>query len=79
MTLVTRLQKATGAALVMICSERLPQGNGFRVSFEEIATDNFDEATLNRAVEDAVLRYPTQYLWGYNRYKTPAGAPPATP
>ena len=36
-------------------------------------------AALNRAVEGIIARCPAQYLWGYNRYKVPAGAePPVT-
>ncbi|MBL8512437.1 MAG: lysophospholipid acyltransferase family protein, partial [Betaproteobacteria bacterium] len=29
----------------------------------------------NRAVEQLIAIAPAQYLWGYNRYKHPAGAP----
>lgn len=76
MTLVSRLQKSTGAALIVMYAERLPQGAGFKIHFEEIDTRNFDEAALNRATESMVRRCPAQYLWGYNRYKAPAGAPP---
>ena len=34
---------------------------------------------LNKELEKAIIEYPHQYLWGYNRYKHPAGAelPPA--
>jgi KDO2-lipid IV(A) lauroyltransferase len=28
-------------------------------------------------VERLVRACPEQYLWGYNRYKRPAGAPPS--
>jgi Kdo2-lipid IVA lauroyltransferase/acyltransferase len=28
-------------------------------------------ASLNRSMEAAVRRLPTQYLWGYHRYKQP--------
>ena len=28
---------------------------------------------LNRAIESLVRHCPAQYLWGYNRYKVPAG------
>ena len=31
---------------------------------------------VNREVEKLVRERPEQYLWGYNRYKRPAGAPP---
>ena len=33
---------------------------------------------LNRAIEALVRECPGQYLWGYNRYKTPRGAKPLT-
>jgi KDO2-lipid IV(A) lauroyltransferase len=32
---------------------------------------------VNEGVEALVRMAPVQYLWGYNRYKRPAGAPPA--
>jgi lauroyl/myristoyl acyltransferase len=32
-------------------------------------------AQINIAMEDLIRRFPQQYLWGYNRYKTPRGAP----
>jgi Kdo2-lipid IVA lauroyltransferase/acyltransferase len=31
---------------------------------------------VNRALEEAIREDPAQYLWGYNRYKRPPGAPP---
>ena len=75
MTLVTRLQRASGAALIMAFAERLPAGRGYRLHLEEVPAAGLDEAGLNRAVEAQVRRCPEQYLWGYNRYKVPAGAP----
>jgi KDO2-lipid IV(A) lauroyltransferase len=76
MTLVSRLQKMSNALLVMVHAERLPDGAGFHLQFEILPTAQFDERALNRAIENTVRRCPAQYLWGYNRYKTPAGAPP---
>jgi KDO2-lipid IV(A) lauroyltransferase len=76
MTLVSRLQKATNALLVMTCAERLPRGEGYRLHVEVLPSAGFDELALNRAVEAVVRRCPAQYLWGYNRYKVPAGAAP---
>lgn len=76
MTLVARLQRATGAAVIMAFAERLPAGGGYRLHLEALPTAGFDEAALNRAIEAQVRRCPAQYLWGYNRYKTPAGAEP---
>jgi KDO2-lipid IV(A) lauroyltransferase len=74
MTLVTRLQRTRGAAVIMAFAERLPRGRGYRLHLEELSADGLDEAALNRAIEAQIRRCPEQYLWGYNRYKTPAGA-----
>jgi len=78
MTLVRRLQQASGAAMIMAFAERLPAGRGYRLHFEELPAQDLDEAALNQAVEAQVRRCPEQYLWSYNRYKVPAGAPAPT-
>ena len=75
MTLATRLQRATGAAVIMAFAERLSRG-GYLLHLESVPVENFDEAALNRAVEAVIRRCPEQYLWSYNRYKVPAGAEP---
>lgn len=82
MTLTGRLQESSGAALVFCFAERLPEGRGFRLHLrarEEPLPADRREATLavNRGVEELIRLAPAQYLWGYNRYKRPAGAPPA--
>lgn len=76
MTLVRRLQKQTGAAVILLYAERLPEGKGYRLHFEAHHGNEIDERELNRAVEQLVRRCPTQYLWSYNRYKVPAGVEP---
>jgi len=76
MTLVRRLQEASGAAVIMTFAQRLPNGRGYRMHAQALPTEHFDEAALNRALEEQVRRCPAQYLWGYNRYKVPAGAVP---
>lgn len=76
MTLVSRLQASTGAAVVMAFAERLPGGAGYRLHLERVPADPLDAAALNKAVERVISRCPAQYLWGYNRYKVPAGAEP---
>jgi KDO2-lipid IV(A) lauroyltransferase len=73
MTLVSRLQKAAGAAVILAYAERLAAGVGYRLHLQRMSVDPFDEATLNRAVESVIRRCPAQYLWGYNRFKVPAG------
>ena len=81
MTLLGRLQQASGAALVFCYAERLAAGAGYRMHFAPLeGALPSDRATaarrVNEMVENLVRTCPLQYLWGYNRYKRPAGAPP---
>jgi KDO2-lipid IV(A) lauroyltransferase len=76
MTLVRRLQKQTGAAVIFTFAERLCDGRGFLLHFERFSGDDIDERELNRLVESLIRRSPTQYLWSYNRYKVPKGVTP---
>ncbi len=74
MTLITRLQAVADATVIMAVSERLPSGRGYQLRFEVIQRDPLSPTALNGVVEQVVRRCPGQYLWGYNRYKVPAGA-----
>lgn len=74
MTLPERLARATGAAVVLAVGERLGLGEGWRLRLERLDGEPSPQA-LNRAMERAIRRLPAQYLWGYNRFKRPAGAP----
>jgi KDO2-lipid IV(A) lauroyltransferase len=77
MTLVGRLQHATGCAVILAFARRLPRGRGFALELEAVEADLSGEAgagRLNRALERLIRRCPEQYLWSYNRYKVPAGA-----
>jgi KDO2-lipid IV(A) lauroyltransferase len=81
MTLAARLTEASRAAVIMAYAERLPRGGGFHLRLsaplQEIGGALEARARLlNRALEDLIRRCPQQYLWGYNRYKIPSGAPP---
>ena len=76
-TLVRRLQKQTGAAVIFLFAERLPKGKGYLLQFERFHGAELDEREMNRMIEQLVRRCPTQYLWSYNRYKVPEGAQPA--
>lgn len=81
MTLVGRLAKASGAPVLLSYSERLPHGAGYiiRITPLEAASGAPDPMQLNAALEKVIRSCPDQYLWSYNRYKTPAGAlPPDT-
>lgn len=80
MTLAARLTE-TGAAVLMTWGERLPGGGGYRVHFQALtaplAGDTVARAQqINHEIETLIRQCPVQYLWGYNRYKTPRGAEP---
>jgi KDO2-lipid IV(A) lauroyltransferase len=87
MTLAARLVQQTGAAIGVMCCERLPRGAGYvvrasllpeplpeRVGSDDEAWQQAAAAVVNRAMEGVIRRLPTQYLWGYHRYKSPRGA-----
>ena len=80
MTLAARLTE-TGAVALLTWGERLPGGRGFRVHFAP-PSQPLTGATVDRAqqinweIEALIRQCPSQYLWGYNRYKRPAGAEP---
>lgn len=81
MTLLGRLQESSGAALVGCFARRLPLGAGFELHLaareSPLPEDRAAAAReVNAMVESLVRLAPTQYLWSYNRYKRPAGAPP---
>lgn len=81
MTLISKLRKATGAELVWLTGERLPRGRGFHLHFHSFAgqmtgDEAHDALLLSQNIEAQIARLPDQYLWSYNRYKQPAGAPP---
>lgn len=74
MTLPERLVAQTGAAVILAVGERLPGSRGWRLHLERMDETPTPER-LNRRLEGLIMRLPGQYLWGYNRYKRPAGAP----
>jgi KDO2-lipid IV(A) lauroyltransferase len=76
MTLPARLVQQTGAALLLAWGERLPWGRGYCIHVRrwegELASDPPTAAAqVNAAMERLVRAAPTQYLWGYARYKQP--------
>jgi Kdo2-lipid IVA lauroyltransferase/acyltransferase len=79
MTLVGRLSEQTGAPVLLCYAERLPRGRGYRFVVEPLLAPRPPESpvrALNRSLEQVIRRCPEQYLWGYNRYKVPAGVQP---
>jgi len=79
MTLLSRLARKTGAAVLYVFVERLPMGRGFRMHWlpapEGIADADprTAAAPLNRGVESCVAICPTQYQWTYRRFKKRPG------
>jgi KDO2-lipid IV(A) lauroyltransferase len=78
MTLAARLTE-TGATTIFAWAERLPGGSGYHLRLRqplvEMEGDTSARARqVNAEIEALVRECPTQYLWGYNRYKRPAGA-----
>lgn len=79
MTLAARLAQQTGAAVGLAWCERLPQGRGYSIQVAPLVqplpsdpADDVGAATvINASMERAIRALPTQYLWGYNRYKSP--------
>ena len=79
MTLAARLAQ-TGAGVIFAFAERLPKGAGFILTCAAPAAplplDDLEAtaAAINDNLMQLIRRCPAQYLWGYNRYKTPRGA-----
>lgn len=77
MTLAARLaqsEKNGGATVIFAYAERLHYGAGYHLRLFAPAGDVSTPAGINREIERVVRMCPAQYLWGYNRYKKPAGA-----
>jgi KDO2-lipid IV(A) lauroyltransferase len=75
-TLVQRLQSLTGAPIFVMAAQRNGIGKGYTVRYQEMKEPLSEDiaiaaSQLNRAMEDMIRLMPTQYLWGYNRYRTP--------
>ena len=78
MTLSTRLAQQTGATVLLLWGERLSWGRGYRLHFRELQQplsndQNAAVRQLNLEMERLIRECPSQYLWGYARYKHPRG------
>ncbi len=85
MTLAQRLVQQTGAALLLIWAERLPRGAGYVLRVSQATTNatatsvdseaqQAQATALNQDMESLICQKPSQYLWGYHRYKQPRAA-----
>lgn len=81
MTLSGRLAQSSGATVLLACAQRLAHGHGYIIRIEPLVLDLAQSVPLqvNHALERIIAIAPAQYLWSYNRYKTPAGVMPPPP
>jgi KDO2-lipid IV(A) lauroyltransferase len=76
MILVPRLAQKTGATVIFTFAERLPNAQGFHLHFlpadPEVSNSDLSvaAAALNAGVERCVRICPSQYQWGYKRFKS---------
>jgi KDO2-lipid IV(A) lauroyltransferase len=80
MTLGGKFVERAAVASFVAYGERLPRGEGYAVHIRPLPDALPGERgveRLNRAIEALIRECPGQYLWGYNRYKRPRGAPAA--
>ncbi len=80
MTLAARLLDRPRQNCFLAFARRLPRGEGYALTLRRLVPALAGEGAarrVNRALEALIRECPQQYLWGYNRYKTPHGAPPA--
>ena len=81
MTLAARLAARPGSVCLLAFGERLPGGAGYVLHVRPLpAAEAGENGTrrMNRALESLIRECPGQYLWGYNRFKRPKGAPEKT-
>ncbi|MGH8192010.1 MAG: lysophospholipid acyltransferase family protein [Rhodanobacteraceae bacterium] len=80
MTLLPRLARRTGARVLVVFAERLPNAQGIRLHFREPPAALVDAdpliacAAMNAAIEACVRVTFTQYQWNYKRFKARAGS-----
>lgn len=80
MTLAAKLANIKNVATLFFVGERLPTSQGFALHIAPLAGSlngdkQHDARIINANIEHWVRRFPEQYLFAYNRYKHPAGAP----
>ncbi len=75
MVLAAKLSQSK-ASIVYAVGQRLPNARGFKLCFyapqkELTGTIEARAQAINADIEMLIRTCPEQYLWGYNRYKTP--------
>jgi KDO2-lipid IV(A) lauroyltransferase len=70
MTLVSKLAESSKATVLIGFGHRLKRGRGYEVYIEPLGQDHSPQGINNR-LEMLIRKYPTQYLWNYQRFKKP--------
>ena len=74
MSLVNRLARRTGCAVVFCRAERLSRGQGWRLYFQRASANIAGAdaalalAEMNHWLADSIRLQPAQYLWIYKRF-----------
>ena len=75
-TLASKMAQKTQCRLVGLSCFRREDGEGFEVycdnlNYPELYDRDIEVATtaLNKAVEQMINRFPTEYMWGYKRFR----------
>jgi Kdo2-lipid IVA lauroyltransferase/acyltransferase len=76
MVFLSRLTARSGAPIIFVWCERLSWGRGYALHFRSPPPEAHDAdletsaAGINRAVESCIRECPSQYQWGYKRFRT---------
>lgn len=78
MTLASKLAQVKNVRPLFFVGERLPKGQGFALHIEPLSgclngDKQHDAQIINNNIEKWIRRFPSQYLFAYNRYKDPTG------
>ena len=79
MNLVQRLfhcRKDNSPQIIIAFAKRLSWGRGYTIHLKPLSVPLDHDPVkaagqINLAIEEAISQLPTQYLWGYNRYRSP--------
>ena len=77
--LPARLANRNQTPVILFSAIRKSLGQGWLIEARLLDDFSDDASTaaqqMNLAIEDAILKAPKQFIWSYNRYKHPEGAP----
>ena len=79
-----KLTRKNEVATIFVSAERLSLGRGWVIK-HRLMTEGYPEcpekacSLMNQFFEESIASKPNQYMWSYNRYKSPLGAELAPP